>query len=288
VALDRPFMDYHSLKDWEKTQSLAEKSARVLETNPQHAVRKLEKYYHRISHILQTTSPQHPLQQKQEEQPQRQDETLSSLPSGIHFDEELLGISKKIAHVIREKLLTMQMIQNQLALLTARDGAAVSATAAPSTMSSSLTTSDMDSLNDDSNALPRSQSANAIGSHSDFLNQPPITMGITTSTSFWSGRKKKSKNKEGVSSRPITKPPLPLLQPSQTMTGLSGKQQASPSGSYGHNLGKGVPGQPYLGGGVGSRFPHRLRRESAGSDISTNGTAELYLLTVQEYAKKDH
>ncbi|GJJ69241.1 serine/threonine-protein kinase RIM15 [Entomortierella parvispora] len=273
-ALNRPYVDYHSLEDSEKIQSLAEKSSRVLETNPRHAVHKLEKYHHRISIILKASSPQHSFQQKDDEdQSQQQGDALSSQSSEPHYDKELLSISKKIAHVIREKLLTMQTIQDQLALLTARDGAAVSvttgATVTPSIISSSLTTSDLDGFHSASTVVSRSQSASAISSQSDFLSQPPILTRMTTSTSFWGGRKKKSKNKEG--SRSTTKPPLPLLHSSQTMTGLSGKQRANPSGSYGQAAGG--PHQPWLGSGIGqsqsSQFLH-LRRESAGSDFSAN------------------
>ena len=275
-ALNRPYVDYHSLKDSEKIQSLAEKSARVLETNPRHAVHKLEKYHHRISLILKASSPQHSFQQKEheEDQAQQQGSTLSSLSPETHYDKELLSISKKIGHVIREKLLTMQTIEDQLALLTARDGAAASATATaaatPSIISPSLTASDLDGFQSANNVVPRSQSASAIGSQSDFLSQPPILTRMTTSSSFWGGRKKKSKNKEG--SRSTTKPPLPLLQSSQTMTGLSGKQRAIPNGGYGQ--GSGGPNQPWFGSGIGqsqsSHFLH-LRRESAGSDFSANG-----------------
>ncbi|KAG0053943.1 hypothetical protein BGZ83_000169, partial [Gryganskiella cystojenkinii] len=261
-ARNRPYVDYHSLKDSERIQSLAEKASRVMESSPRQAVRKLEKYHQRMNSILQAASPQQSFQLPEDEQ----DQTLSSLSSVAHYDEELLSISKKISHVIREKLLTMQTIQDQLALLTGRDGP-VSA-GGSSMMSPSATTSDLDGFNSNGKLVSRSQSASVISSQSDFLNQPPISTGLTTSTSFWGGRKKKNKNKDGSSSRSMTKPPLPLLQPSQTMTGLSGKS-ASSSGS--HSQGHG-PVQTWLGSGMGqtSVFPSHLRRESGGSDFSTN------------------
>ncbi|KAF9938027.1 hypothetical protein BGZ65_000575, partial [Modicella reniformis] len=96
--LDRPYVDYHSLKDAEKIQVLSEKACLVLESNPRHAIRKLDKYHNKIKNILQ--------------------ESRNSA-----YDEELFNVTKKIAHVIIEKLTTMQTIQDQLALLTSRDAA---------------------------------------------------------------------------------------------------------------------------------------------------------------------
>ncbi|KAF9364746.1 hypothetical protein BGX34_000550 [Mortierella sp. NVP85] len=174
AAMDRPYMDYHSLKDAEKIQVFSEKALLVLETNPRHAIRKLEKYYNKINHLLQ--------------------ESHSSA-----YDEELFSITRKIAHVIREKLLTMQKIQDQLVLLT------------------------RDASLDPNGAISRSHSTSAISSQ-----------GETQSTSFWGGRKKsKSKMKEGLM-RP-GKPPLPSKS-SQTTTGLSGKRSGPSSwAEHGHS-----------------------------------------------------
>lgn len=95
-AMNRPYVDYHSIKDSEKIQILAQKASLVLESNPRNAIRKLEKYHQKINNMLQD----------------------SRNPA---FDEELFSISKKIAHVIRAKLATMRTIQDQLSQLTGRD-----------------------------------------------------------------------------------------------------------------------------------------------------------------------
>ena len=176
AAMDRPYMDYHSLKAAEKIQVFSEKALLVLETNPRHAIRKLEKYYNKINHLLH--------------------ESHCSA-----YDEELFSVTKKIAHVIREKLLTMQKIQDQLALLTSRDAAL-----------------------DPNGAISRSQSTSAISSQGEMQSTP---------TSFWGGRKKsKLKMKEGL--RP-SKPPLPSKS-SQTTTGLSGKRSGPGSwAEHGHS-----------------------------------------------------
>ncbi|KAG0371496.1 hypothetical protein BGX24_001582, partial [Mortierella sp. AD032] len=164
-AMNRPYVDYHSLKDSEKIQVLSQKASLVLESNPRNAIRKLEKYHQKINNMLQDSR-------------------------NSAYDEELFSITKKIANVTREKLLTMRTIQNQLGLLTGRDGG-------------------------DNGIVIRSQSASAISSQSEL--QPS-----SSSTSFWGSRKKsKSKPKDGVARS--TKPPLPL-QSSQTMTGLVGKR----------------------------------------------------------------
>lgn len=166
-AMNRPYVDYHSVKDAEKIQTLSEKACLVSESNPRQAIRKLEKYFHRVNHILHESKK-------------------------AAYDDELFGISKKIEHVIGEKLATMQTIQDQLTLLANRDA-----------------------LQDANSTgiVPRSQSASAISSQSDQQAAP---------TSFWGGRKnKKSKTKDGIIRS--TKPPLPL-QSSQTMTGLAGKK----------------------------------------------------------------
>ncbi|KAF9120042.1 hypothetical protein BGW39_011706 [Mortierella sp. 14UC] len=164
-AMNRPYVDYHSLKDSEKIQVLSQKASLVLESNPRNAIRKLEKYHQKINNMLQDSR-------------------------NSAYDEELFSISKKIAHVIREKLLTMRTIQDQLGLLTGRDGG-------------------------ENGIVIRSQSASAISSQSEL--QPS-----SSSTSFWGSRKKsKSKPKDGVTRS--TKPPLPL-QSSQTMTGIAAKR----------------------------------------------------------------
>ncbi|KAF9338670.1 hypothetical protein BGZ91_008234, partial [Linnemannia elongata] len=164
-AMNRPYVDYHSIRDSEKIQILSQKASLVLESNPRNAIRKLEKYHQKINNMLQD----------------------SRNPA---YDEELISITKKIAHVIREKLATMRTIQDQLSQLTGREGG-------------------------DNGIVIRSQSASAISSQSELQQS-------TSSTSFWGGRKKsKSKPKDGVTRS--TKPPLPL-QSSQTMTGISGKR----------------------------------------------------------------
>ncbi|KAG0219966.1 hypothetical protein BGX31_011114 [Mortierella sp. GBA43] len=168
TAMDRPYVDYHNLKDAEKIQVLSEKACLVLESNPRHAIRKLEKYYNKINHIL--------LQE-----------------SHSSYDEELYGITKKISHVVREKLLTMQKIQDQLTQLTSRD---------PSM--------------DPNGGISRSQSINGGGFQGE--NQ--------THTSFWGGRKKSKAKKDGLM-RP-SKPPLPMKS-SQTTTALSGKRSGPSS-----------------------------------------------------------
>ncbi|KAF8986345.1 hypothetical protein BGZ52_009062 [Haplosporangium bisporale] len=166
-AMNRPYVDYHSVKDAEKIQALSEKACLVSELNPRQAIRKLEKYLHKVSHILHESKK-------------------------AAYDFELFGITKKIAYVIREKLATMQTIQDLLTLLANRDA--------------------MQDANNTS-IVPRSQSASAISSQSDHQAAP---------TSFWGGRKnKKSKIKDGIVRS--TKPPLPL-QSSQTMTGIAGKK----------------------------------------------------------------
>ncbi|KAF9083989.1 hypothetical protein BGX23_010933 [Mortierella sp. AD031] len=164
-AMNRPYVDYHSLKDSEKIQVLSQKASLVLESNPRNAIRKLEKYHQKISNMLQDSR-------------------------NSAYDEELFSISKKIAHVIREKLSTMRTIQDQLSQLTGRDGT-------------------------ENGIVVRSQSASAISSQSEMQLS-------SSSTSFWGGRKKsKSKPKDGATRS--TKPPLPL-QSSQAMTGISGKR----------------------------------------------------------------
>ncbi|KAF9377526.1 hypothetical protein CPC16_011786 [Podila verticillata] len=166
-AMNRPYVDYHSVKDAEKIQALSEKACLVSESNPRQAIRKLEKYLHKVNHILHESKK-------------------------AAYDFELFGITKKIAYVIREKLATMQTIQDLLTLLANRDA--------------------MQDANNTS-IVPRSQSASAISSQSDHQAAP---------TSFWGGRKnKKSKIKDGIVRS--TKPPLPL-QSSQTMTGIAGKK----------------------------------------------------------------
>ncbi|KAG0363709.1 hypothetical protein BG005_008079 [Podila minutissima] len=166
-AMNRPYVDYHSVKDAEKIQTLSEKACLVSESNPRQAIRKLEKYHHKLNHVLHESKK-------------------------AAYDDELFGITKKIAHVIREKLATMQTIQDQLTLLASRDA--------------------LQEANS-TGIVPRSQSASAISSQSDHQAAP---------TSFWGARKsKKSKTKDGIVRS--TKPPLPL-QSSQTMTGLSGKK----------------------------------------------------------------
>lgn len=165
-AMNRPYMDYHIVKDAEKIQALSDKACLVSESNPRQAIRKLEKYLHKVNHILHE--------------------------SKAAYDEELFSISKKIAHVIREKLAAMQTIQDLLTLLASRDA--------------------MQDANSTS-IVPRSQSASAISSQSDHQVAP---------TSFWGGRKnKKSKTKDGIVRS--AKTPL-LLQSSQTMTGIAGKK----------------------------------------------------------------
>ncbi|KAF9537926.1 hypothetical protein EC957_007444, partial [Mortierella hygrophila] len=164
-AMNRPYVDYHSIRDSEKIQILSQKSSLVLESNPRNAIRKLEKYHQKINNMLQD----------------------SRNPA---YDGELMSITKKIAHVIREKLATMRTIQDQLSQLTGRDGG-------------------------DNGIVIRSQSASAISSQSELQQS-------SSSTSFWGGRKKsKSKPKDGVTRS--TKPPLPI-QSSQTMTGITGKR----------------------------------------------------------------
>ncbi|KAF8978205.1 hypothetical protein BGZ46_006723 [Entomortierella lignicola] len=164
-AKNRPYVDYHSIKDSEKIQTLSEKAFLVQESNPRHAIRKLEKYLQKIDNLLQESR-------------------------NTAHDEELFNISKRISHVIREKLLTMQTIQDQLTLLTTRDAGL-----------------------DTSSVISRSQSASAISSQSEV--QP-------SSTSFWSSRKKsKSKTKDGLPRS--TKPPLPLTT-SQTTANIMGKR----------------------------------------------------------------
>ncbi|KAI1297543.1 hypothetical protein EDD11_007099, partial [Mortierella claussenii] len=183
AAMNRPYLDYHSLRDSEKIQILSEKACLALESNPRQAVRKLEKYHHKINNLLQE-------------------------PRNAAYDEELFSISKKIAHVIGEKLLTMQTIQDQLALLTSRDASLDAAAIAQA------------------GVLGRSQSASAISSQGE--QQP-------SSTSFWGSRKKsKTKSKENTLPR-STKPPLPLPLPSsQTSTGITRKRAGAPgpSGSW--------------------------------------------------------
>lgn len=192
AAMNRPYVDYHSLRDSEKIQALSEKACLVLESNPRHAIRKLEKYHNKINSILQ--------------------ESRNSA-----YDDELFSISKKIGHVIREKLLTMQTIQDQLTLLTNRDAGL------------------------DANAIMgRSQSASAISFQSDLQS---------ASTSFWGGRKKSKKVKEGGRSKKL---PLPLPI-SQTVIGISGKRNGA---------------NAWQDQGVSSSH---ARRESTGSNFSTPG-----------------
>ncbi|KAF9910233.1 hypothetical protein EC991_006961 [Linnemannia zychae] len=164
-AMNRPYVDYHSLKDSEKIQVLSQKASLVLESNPRNAIRKLEKYHQKINNMLQDSR-------------------------NSAYDEELFNISKKIAHVVREKLVTMRTIQDRLSLLTGRDGG-------------------------ENGIVIRSQSASAISSQSEL--QPSAS-----STSFW-GSKKKSKSKPKDDVTRSTKPPLPL-QSSHTMTGIAGKR----------------------------------------------------------------
>ncbi|KAF9108899.1 hypothetical protein BGX27_008185 [Mortierella sp. AM989] len=165
IAAMKPHVDYHSIKDSEKIQALAEKAYLVQESNPRHAIRKLEKYYQKIESIIQESR------------------------NSAH-DEELLGISKRISNVMREKLLTIQTIQDQLTLLTTRDAAL-----------------------DTTGIISRSQSASAISSQSEIQPAP---------TTFWGGRRKsKSKAKDGLPRS--NKPPLPLTT-SQTTGNISGKR----------------------------------------------------------------
>ncbi|KAG0010063.1 hypothetical protein BGZ80_001821 [Entomortierella chlamydospora] len=96
AGMNRPYVDYHSIKDSDKIQILSEKAYLVQESNPRHAIRKLEKYYQKVESILRESR------------------------HSAH-DEELINISKRIARVIHEKLETMQTIQDQLTLLTSRD-----------------------------------------------------------------------------------------------------------------------------------------------------------------------
>ncbi|KAF9394164.1 hypothetical protein BGX21_010466 [Mortierella sp. AD011] len=96
AGMNRPYVDYHSIKDSDKIQILSEKAYLVQESNPRHAIRKLEKYYQKVESILRESH------------------------HSAH-DEELINISKRIARVIHEKLETMQTIQDQLILLTTRD-----------------------------------------------------------------------------------------------------------------------------------------------------------------------
>ncbi|KAF9416736.1 hypothetical protein BGZ94_010149 [Podila epigama] len=179
-AMNRPYVDYHCLKDSEKIQMLSEKACLVSESNPHQAIRKLEKYHQKLMHIIQESKTD-------------------------TYDEELIGITKKIAHVVREKLTTLQTIQDQLTLLTGG----------------------WDASQGNSSLVTRSQSASAISSQSDHQ---------TGSTSFWGGRRKlKGKGKSNVARS--TKPPLPL-QSSQTMTGLTGRRasQAAWSGQGDHDV----------------------------------------------------
>ncbi|KAF9576041.1 hypothetical protein EC968_000601 [Mortierella alpina] len=204
-SLNRPYVDYHSLKDSEKIQMLAEKACLVVESNLRQASRKLDKYHHKMMHILQDSK------------------------NYSAYDDELYNISEKIAHVIREKLSTIQTIQEQLSLLTNRDAS-------------------MDS----SGMVTRSQSASAISSQSDLQQHQQAREG--TSTSFWGGRKKSKSSKASkdmLTTRPMTKPPLPL-QTSQTTIGLSGRR-AGGSGPWTE----------------GSTTNH-IRRESTGSNFSAN------------------
>ncbi|CAO3574708.1 unnamed protein product [Mortierella alpina] len=182
-SLNRPYVDYHSLKDSEKIQMLADKACLVVESNLRQAVRKLDKYHHKMMHILQDSK------------------------NYSAYDDELYSISEKIAHVIREKLSTIQTIQEQLSLLTNRDAG-------------------MDS----SGMVTRSQSASAISSQSDLQQHQQAREG--TSTSFWGGRKK-SKSSKASRDGLTTKPPLPL-QTSQTTIGLSGRRggNGGPGGSW--------------------------------------------------------
>ncbi|KAF9352546.1 hypothetical protein BGX26_009666 [Mortierella sp. AD094] len=96
AGMSRSYVDYHSIKDSDKVQILSEKAYLVQESNPRHAIRKLEKYCQKVDSILRESR------------------------NSAH-DEELFNISKRISRVIHEKLETMQTIQDQLTLLTTRD-----------------------------------------------------------------------------------------------------------------------------------------------------------------------
>ncbi|KAG9323371.1 hypothetical protein KVV02_007485 [Mortierella alpina] len=216
---NRPYVDYHSLKDSEKIQMLAEKACLVVESNLRQAVRKLDKYHHKMMHILQDSK------------------------NYSAYDDELFNISEKIAHVIREKLSTIQTIQEQLSLLTNRDAG-------------------MDS----SGMVTRSQSASAISSQSDLQQHQQAREG--TSTSFWGGRKKSKSSKaskDGLTTRSTTKPPLPL-QTSQTIIGLSGRR-----------TGSGGPGGSWTEGSA----TNHIRRESTGSNFSANESETMPGIPIQ-------
>ncbi|KAF9275415.1 hypothetical protein BGZ68_010816, partial [Mortierella alpina] len=218
-SLNRPYVDYHSLKDSEKIQMLAEKSCLVVESNLRQALRKLDKYHSKMMHILQDSK------------------------NYSAYDDELFNISEKIAHVIRQKLSTMQTIQEQLSLLTNRDAG-------------------MDS----SGMVTRSQSASAISSQSDLQQHQLAREG--TSTSFWGGRKKSKSSKaskDGFATRPTTKPPLPL-QSSQTAIGLSGRR-----------TGGGGPGGSWAEGSA----TNHIRRESTGSNFSVNESETMPGIPIQ-------
>ncbi|KAG0023885.1 hypothetical protein BGZ81_007899 [Podila clonocystis] len=217
-AMNRPYVDYHSIKDAEKIQTFSEKACLVSELNPRQAIRKLEKYLHKVNHVLHESKK-------------------------AAYDDELFGITKKIAHVIREKLATMQTIQDQLTLLANRDA--------------------LQEANS-TGIVPRSQSASAISSQSDHQAAP---------TSFWGGRRiKKSKTKDGVVRS--TKPPLPL-QSSQTMTGLAGKK-VNPNGwvnqgSFSNHMRRESTGSSYSGHDQETLLPTTLGSIPIQGSISRKG-----------------
>ncbi|KAF9337656.1 hypothetical protein BG006_003569 [Podila minutissima] len=219
-AMNRPYVDYHSVKDAEKIRTLSEKACLVSESNPRQAIRKLEKYHHKVNHVLHESKK-------------------------AAYDDELFGITKKIAHVIREKLATMQTIQDQLTLLASRDA--------------------LQEANS-TGIVPRSQSASAISSQSDHQATP---------TSFWGARKsKKSKTKDGIVRS--TKPPLPL-QSSQTMTGLSGKK-VNPNGranqeSFSNHMRRESTGSSYSGHDQETLLPTTFGSIPIQGPISRKGRA---------------
>ncbi|KAG0081056.1 hypothetical protein BGZ92_000384, partial [Podila epicladia] len=217
-AMNRPYVDYHSVKDAEKIQTFSEKACLVSESNPRQAIRKLEKYLHKVNHVLHESKK-------------------------AAYDDELFCITKKIAHVIREKLATMQTIQDQLTLLANRDALQEASSIG---------------------IVPRSQSASAISSQSDHQ---------AATTSFWGARKsKKSKHKDGIVRS--TKPPLPL-QSSQTMTGLAGKK-VNPNGwanqeSFSHHTRRESTGSNYSGHDQETLLPTTLGSIPIQGSISRKG-----------------
>ncbi|KAF9970220.1 hypothetical protein BGZ73_007102, partial [Actinomortierella ambigua] len=194
LAMNRPYMDYHNLKDSQYLQMLAHKACAVTESDPRYAIMKLEKYLGKLVALLNEAG-------------------------NTALDEELLRVARKTEQVVRKKLDTMQTIQDQLNLLIMREQAATQMHMSQSSMNMTMSTTPATTASPHpTNLFSRSQSTGALLTSSTLVASASVPSGggagnvssttskqtagsgasgvISSSSSpFWGGKRKQSKVK---------------------------------------------------------------------------------------------